>query len=231
MSDKPADQITDGGDLHVRQTGLCRFTVLNLAGEEPTAYQVNTDDLLCRCKDKSYNKQTGEVCKHLAAALYKDPHHFDLDQALVGRATQELDRLETAVKSLEQTATAKAAETTAEDTETAQDEGEEVTDATDPASQSDAVEHIRDWLETGFAKPQLVDVRAGDHDGRPGVVLEPDNQTMQDGTYEAFKGLVNSQDATEPHVGFTDEGCQTCGKADDKFYYFMSTAEALEVPE
>jgi hypothetical protein len=231
MSDAPADQIEDFGDLHVRQTGLCRYVVLNLSGRENTAYEVNTEKLLCRCPDQSYNRSNGETCKHLAAALFKDNHSYDMETAMVDRIEREIEALQDAVESLEQTATATAAETAGADETATQDESEDPTDATDPATQSDAVEHIRDWLETGFAQPQLVDVRAGDHDGRPGVVLEPDNGTMQDSSYEAFKGLVNSQDGTEPHVGFTDEGCPTCGKQDDDFWYFVPTADALEVPE
>jgi len=229
MSDAPADQITDFQHLYVRQTGLCRYTVLNLAGDEPTAYPVNTEDLVCRCEDLSYNKQSGEVCKHLAAALFKDPHTYDLDTALVDRASQELDRLSEAVQRLEQTATARQADQAGETDSDQPTDATETSDQGDAVDQSQAVETMRDWLETGFAKPQLVDVRPGDHDRRPGVVVEPDNQTMSEGVYESFKSLIGTLDDTEAHVGFLDEPCSTCGLQDDEFYYFVPTAAAVGV--
>jgi len=231
MSDAPADHITDSEDMHVRQTGLCRYTVLNLAGDQNTAYEVNTEDLLCRCKDDSYNRKNGEVCKHLAYALFKDPHSYGLDEALVSRAEQELDNLQRAVESLEQTATARQADQAGETDSDQPVDATETSDQGDAVDQSQAVETMRDWLSTGFAQDQLVEVQAGDHNGRPGVVLEPDNQTLQDSQYEAFKGLINAVEASEAHVGFTDEGCNTCGKSDDEFYYFVPTADAIGVAD
>lgn len=227
----PAQTIPDYPDLYVRQTGLCRYTVLSLGGEENTAWQVNTQTLSCDCPDFEYDREDGEVCKHLAAALHKDPHSYDLDHAVLQQTREEIDHLRRAAESLEQTATAAKAESIPADSGTDSADAEEVSQQGDPVDQSQAVEHIQDWLETGFAKPQLVEVRAGDHNGRPGVVLEPDNQTMSEAVYESFKTLVGTIDEQEVHVGFGDDPCHVCGGQDGEFWYFVPTADAIEVAE
>jgi len=225
----PADQIPDFEDLYARQVDMKQYVVLNLAGEEPTGYEVDIGDLLCRCKDKSYNKGSGEMCKHLAYALFQAPQSLEIDAVAFDRAVQEFQRLQEATQRLEQAATTQQASQTAEDDSGPQRDETDISQNGDAVDQSQAVEHVEEWIQTGFGPSELVQIRAGDHDGQPGVVLDPDNQTMADGQYEAFKGLVGSVDGQEVHVGFGDDPCHVCGGQDGDFWYFLPTGDALEV--
>lgn len=227
QTDAPADQITDFTDLYSRQTGLNRFTILNLAADDPTAYHVNTADLSCQCRDEEFNRSEGETCKHLAYALYTAPKEQHVDTWMVDQASQAIQDVHNAVQHLSNGHADPSAST---DTESAEDGSQppEVAETMDQDQlPEDGEEQVKSWLGTNTPAPELVDVSRGHHNDQIGIQLEPDNQSMSDGQYESFKAVVNNLDGSEVHVGFGDDPCHSCGEDDGEFYYFLP-AHTLE---
>lgn len=113
MSNKPANAITDFPALYPRQTRFNRYTVLSLANDTTTAYQVDIDELTCSCPDHRYEPDEGDVCKHLAAALFEASKNRAVEQEAVRRASSEVQALRQAVESMEQSASSVEAEAAA----------------------------------------------------------------------------------------------------------------------
>lgn len=228
----PIDQAVNGWtDLYARQVDTYEWRVLSLRNGSVTAHKVQTDDLSCTCADEQYNKDDPEVCDHVATALFQADQGLDVGDYTKAHLTSLVDRAQAAVTELEElknVGQANRAATAAAAVEAGQADAQA---GADPGLDVDPVEGVEDWLETGFGSPEHVDVREGDHDGTAGVVLEPDNQAMADGQYEAFKALVNNLDGSTVHVGFGDDPCNTCGAQDGEFYYHVPAADVAEVLE
>lgn len=224
-----AEAIEDFGDLYPRPTGINSFTVLSLAADGFTAYECNIQTMDCECRDKSFNRDEGEICKHLAAALYQAPDVRDFDREMIRSLGNDLEDIHGRLDDLARKTTVVEAEAK-QATETAHGvansgDSQPVDDRHEPVT----VDEVTDWLETGFTRPAMVDIKAGSHGSTDGIILEPDNQNMQDHVYESFKGLVNSLEDSEVHVGFGDDECHTCGESDGEFYYFVPEDDSSEV--
>jgi len=231
MSDKPADAITDYQDLRVRRIGGHQYRVLSLAGGQVTAYLVDIKDLTCSCPDYEFRRDAPEICKHLAAAIEGAPKNPSLEREVFDNMVELWSEGREAVESIKDVRDVAQAQqdvnAAAAVSEASDQDGEEA----DPAPEVDPVDGITEWLDTGFAQPEHVDVRAGSHNGTEGAVLEPDNQAMSDGVYESFKSLINAVNGSEVHVGFGDDPCGTCGEQDGEFWFFVPAADVAEVVE
>jgi uncharacterized Zn finger protein len=229
MSDPPAEAITDFNQLHSRQVAHHTYLVLNLSPTPPRAYEVDLSDPSCTCPDHEYNIETHETCKHLAYALFQAPATISVEEELVNDLSLVLAKLEGAAQDL----TSQAGETTTMTADEAMAEADETADSPDETEEDIDLTHAADrleaWLETAVPTPEHVEMWIGDHGDRTGIVVQPANNDMADHAYEAFKGVINSIEDSEAHVGFTDEGCQTCGQQDDEFYYWVPGAAAAEV--
>jgi hypothetical protein len=230
MTEKIGQVINGFQEIFPRHVGGTDYRVLSIRNGTTTAYDVDVADLDCTCPDHEYNQEDPEICDHLAAALFQAPARLTLDEWGPYAFSEVIDRAEDAAELAEDAAAALVdgqGEADTEETMTAA----EAMDSPDNEPDRDPVTttDVSEWLETGFASPELVHVMDGDHDGVPGVVLEPDNQGMPDHVYESFKGLVNSLDGSEIHVGFGDEPCNTCGRSDGEFWYFIPGDDASEV--
>lgn len=102
---KAAQAISDFADLYPRQTGYCRYSVLSLANGEPTAYEVNVAHPDCECGDEQYNNDDGEICKHIAVALYQAPQSIEMERWVAKQVSDEMRAVQRKVESMEQTAT------------------------------------------------------------------------------------------------------------------------------
>jgi hypothetical protein len=223
------DQIPEHDDLCVRRIGGHQYRVLSLGGDARTCYLVNVKDLTCSCPDYEFNRDAPEVCKHLAVALDRAPANPSLEREVFDNLVELWSQANAAVQDIQDVRdVAQASQDAQAAWETAQAGSEDSADGSDDLDR-DPVDGIRDWLDTGFAQPEHVDVRAGSHAGTDGVVLEPDNQTMSDGVYESFKSLVNAVDGSHVHIGFGDDPCQTCGDQDGEFWYFIPAADVAGV--
>lgn len=225
----PAEAIDDFSDLHPRPVGINRFSVLSLASDGFTAYQCDLEEMTCECRNKQFNRDEGEICKHLAAALWKAPDIRDINSDAVRSLANELEGLRLDIdEALVRSAEAKAEQTASTET-TSSDTSDGSAPSQDRAGSAVEVSDVRDWLEAGFAKPGLVELREGRHNNSPGIVVEPDNRSMTDAVFESFKGLVNSLQSSETHVGFGDDPCQTCGESDGEYWYFVPETAQDEV--
>jgi len=229
MSNPPAEAITDFDQLHSRQVAHHTYLVLNLSPTPPRAYKVDLSGPSCTCPDHNYNKETQETCKHLAYALFQAPATISVEEELVNDLSLALSDLNSAIADL----AGQGSEISAMPASEAMDT--DTTEATDTAETEDDTDHmlaadrLEDWLETAVPTPEHVDLIVGSHDGPTGVQVHPDNGEMEDHQYEAFKGVVNSLDGSEVHVGFGDDPCQTCGEQDGDFYYWVPADVAMEV--
>jgi len=229
MSEDPNDLITDYEYLYARQVTHRSWRVLNIGRNPSTVNKVDLDALTCTCGDFTWRKESGEACKHISKALFEARQHVRVEEELVNDLSLAMSELNSAIADLSgqgsETETMPAGEALdtgpSEDTETAETE--------DDTDHMLAADRLEDWLETAVPTPEHVDLIVGSHDGPTGVQVHPDNGEMADHQYEAFKGVVNSLDGSEVHVGFGDDPCQTCGQQDDEFYYWVPADVAMEV--
>lgn len=124
-----AEAIDDFGDLYPRPVGINRYAVLSLAAGGFTAYQCNTEQLTCECRDHAFNREEGEICKHLAAALYQSPEISDPDTDVVRSLSNDLEGIHDEIEHLAQQLTVVESELAAgatpsdDDTEPEPDDG------------------------------------------------------------------------------------------------------------
>lgn len=226
-ADGPA--LEELGDMDVSQVSMNCYLVTNRAGDPPTGYMVDLSAPACECPDAEYNREDGEVCKHLAKANLVAEETITAEVEATRRVGEEVSHLREAVQSLEQTATAQRATDQAEPDSGAAG-GPDGDDSEDGDGLTDhPVDNVRAWADAELAGAGYVEISLGEHNGTEGVVLEPDNRDMPDATYEAFKDQVNAVDDSQVHVGFGDDPCQLCGESDGEFWYFFPPAAVREV--
>lgn len=97
---KPKDAITDFESMQFLKTGLNAGMVANYADGQATGYKVRTRPLECECPDSTYNRQDGELCKHLAYALYVCEDMGIEEQVVMDLAT-EMRNIESATEACE----------------------------------------------------------------------------------------------------------------------------------
>jgi len=145
----PAEAIEDFTDLHPRPIGINRFTVLSLASDGFTAYQVDLEAMTCECRDKAFNRDEGEICKHLAAALWKAPDIRDINSDAVRSLANELEGLRLDIdEALVRSAAAKAEQVDGSDGSTADSSTEEADEW-----QGDPVEAMSSLLRSAGLDP------------------------------------------------------------------------------
>jgi hypothetical protein len=185
----PADGITDFPNMSVRQVALNTFAVLNYG--EGTAYTCHVRDLTCECEDTEYNngEGAGEVCKHLQKALFEAPTNVEMDQAMLQLVRDELDRLNTSSRRLEQVATSMESAAYTDTTETAQSAaaGDASDSGPDASAQAERLQEAFDeviddmqvkahagkvWFQTGQDTPDDWPFPGGSQTFK--VVTEPD---------------------------------------------------------
>lgn len=212
---------------HVRGN---EYRVLSWRNGSVTAYQVNIKDLSCTCEDQQYNNGGHEICDHLAVALFAAPKRISETETAPFYLAESVDRAEEAAEQAEDVADG-LEDALVRTREEQADQAAEPDTATETQASTGGVDvdDVRDWLESGFASPELVSVYDGTHNGEPGVVLEPDNQAMPDHVYESFKGIVNSLNDSSVHVGFGDDPCMYCGNQDGEFFYHVPADDTSEV--
>jgi hypothetical protein len=229
MSDAPADQITDFAHLYARQVAHHSWRVLNLSKTPATVHKVDLSDLTCTCGDYTWRKETGETCKHLAMAMFESPKTVSVEEELVHDLSLVLSKLEGAAQGLTDQVETEAT-TTADEAMTGGSQSDETaTETEEDIDLTHAADRLEAWLQGAVPAPEHVELWVGDHGDRTGIVVQPDNGEMADHEYESFKGVINSVDESEVHVGFGDDPCQTCGAQDDKFYYWVPGPAAAEV--
>jgi len=197
MDTVPADAIDDFGSMHARQTSFNTYRVLNLADDTPTAYEVDIDAMTCNCGDQTYNNtDSGDVCKHLAYALYSAPERRSSDQHTlkqISRVTAELSNVareigataassQQATRQPGQSTDANSDHSDASDDDTADsadddDHDGDVTDDLDPTSdQQELIGELEAWFTKaagmGGWDPTIVDVSWGRADGTEGIIVD-----------------------------------------------------------
>lgn len=217
-------------EIYPRHIGGDKYRVLSTRNDTLTIHKVNIKKISCTCKDDQYNQDRPMVCAHLAAATYVAPQQVTAEDHAVGTLLELARSGQIGVQAAPTETEGLGPEDVmgSDSSPSEEDGGDEET--YDMASAADGVDTVRDWLEPAITEIEHVSIEAGHHNSLAGVRIEPDNRAMTDGGYEAFKGVVNSIDATTPHVGFTDSGCQSCGEKDDEFYYFVANENLDEVP-
>lgn len=227
----PAEAITDFGALYPRQVRFNEYTVLSLAGDEPTAYLVNVDKPSCSCPDFHYNREDPTVCKHLAVALFHAPKRRTMDEFGI----HEISSLIGDVRELAADAQREAAPAEAPASPEPPERDSEPAPASErnPAQTSDLAlkEIVQDWLDSYVRHSEHVHVEDRDHGGTFGVALEIDYDSINDTQKDQIKTDLKEPDGVKHHTGFLDEGCKVCGEADDDYWIHLPEAVVRGLPE
>ena len=227
----PGLSIPDADSMWVSHIGGHEYRVLSNGDARPTAYVVDIEAMTCTCPDHKYRRDGNpEVCKHVAKVLLVAPSQLSIEEHATNTLLEVLSRLHTDSVSGAMVSEGATDGEVREAVEEAESEpsGDDGGDGQTTAQAGATTVCV--WLETAVPAMEHVDVRAGSHDGRPGVVIEPDNRSMSDSQWDATKGVIASPEWTEPHVGFGDDPCNICGESDGAYWYFINNDDLGEVP-
>lgn len=142
--------------------------VMNANRAPATIYETNLKDMTCSCEDKRYNRDDGEMCKHLAKAMLAHPDFTEVPELLVRDLTLIVDRAAKATRTLETAGNRAEAGSTAPPTHTPTATAEPETDP-----KASAVEKCDVWLATIDADaPMESDVRYNDEYDSLNIIVE-----------------------------------------------------------
>lgn len=157
----PGVAINGYGGLYPRMTGQVWATVLSLRNGGVTAYRCNLKKLTCEtadgdpCPDLQYNSDDGEVCDHLAAAIYQAPGTPDAGMLAMDASISILDRLDLASERAMNTAEMLEGSLTGTDgtggTDGPSDAPDETTDDSDTGGSGYDLDTVKEKLEEAFA--------------------------------------------------------------------------------
>lgn len=224
------ERVEGWSEIYPRHLGGDRYRVLSTRNDTLTVHKVNVKELSCTCKDHQYNHDKPTVCAHLAAAVYVAPKQITAEDHAVGTLIELARSGQLGVQETPAETEGSTPEIETESVNTAPDDSEEDTAATTDRDLEGACSTVTDWLKPAIQEFEHVSITPGQHHGHSGVRIEPDNLSMSDAAYAGFKGVVGSLDVIVPHVGFSDMSCNTCGKNDGEFYYFLNHQDIEEVP-
>lgn len=245
----PADQINDFEALHARQTAFNEYKVLNLSGDKPTAYAVDTANLTCTCKDEQFNNtdDNSQVCKHLAYALFNAPQtRSDGEHTLnqISRVTSELagvTRDLQAVADGQQPATTQTAQSSTESADTddstdTDDSAGDVVEADPDVDQGALMDDLASWFNqsAGMAgyDPSIIDLSWGRADGTEGIIVEREPFTGEyyaDGDWVDKDAFDNEKEKVTDAVLSPNDAFDWYGEPD--YQWFISSEDATELVE
>jgi hypothetical protein len=224
-------------NLRALHMGGATYRVLSARNGSATVHKVDLGEVTCTCEDMEYNKEGRDVCAHAAKAALAHPSQVTAESQMAHTLMSQAESLhdltdkvrETAHQAEQSLVSVRDLQAGAQAVEEQVESGDPEPDTSPPEPDVNALKDVREWIDENYPQPQLVSCEEGDHGGTAGVRLEPDNRTMTDGQYEMFKGLVNSIDESTAHVGFTDEGCNSCNSDDDSFWYHIPSSAVEEL--
>lgn len=214
--------------LTYRATGSVEGLVLNTDHEPPHLYTIDLDEPSCTCDYVPEHGHAERTCKHLAKAMLAHPDFHDSHELAVRDLSVLVDRASSAVREAENVADVLRADGQAETSQRAAQAVSEGEDHDPELSSGEAVDVVDEWAQEELVVYPALDISSESHDGRPGVAIRPDYDGISEGQKEGMKATINNLETSEVHVGFTDDGCQTCGAADDDFFYFLPQAGLRE---
>lgn len=145
----PAEAIDNFGSLHPRPVGINRYAVLSLSKDGFTAYECDLEAMTCECRDMAFNRDEGEICKHLAVALYQSPTVSDPDGDMVRSLANDLETIAGRFDDLEQKLTLLESELATVDGASSDPAGETVDEGFD----GDPVEYMESYLRDAGLDP------------------------------------------------------------------------------
>jgi hypothetical protein len=168
-----------------------------------------------------YNREGNEICKHLMKAILVAPDSLEFSSMAVNDIASLLGKLEATVDRVE---TGNTSQTTTEETT---DSGQPDSTGNEPVSETpdNVLQPVREWMDSTLAPAVQdgLDVRQGTHDGKDGVIIEPDYRELSDTQKDTMKSVLKDHDLTGQHTGFGDDGCYVCGKADGDYWFFIES--------
>jgi len=182
----PAEAINGFSDLYPRQVSTRKTVVLSLRNDQPTAYTVDCVELTCDCPDAAYHKDDPEICDHLAAALFEESVHLDVDQALITDLQEVLHDIEESAAKVDDTA-----EILEDDlVELRTTEASQTDETTTTSSDRDPVDRLEDTLKQEGFVPSSVDIWLDDERGS--LQFEPDDMDQEQ--FNAFGDWCTATD-------------------------------------
>lgn len=205
MSDAPADAITEFSALYAREVEFTIYRVLSTAGDENTAYRVDTKELTCNCPDSEFDKSGAKVCKHLACALYQSRQHIDVELQAVRDLSTQISEMHQAVEDLKQSTTAVKADAKA----AASDGSQQHEEGEAESEPFDALEAFEDYLRENGLNPGKIEFHIDDQFGslqaqKDGYLDDDEFSAWQDITDEL--GMQWDQDNERNYLKEEDFG-------------------------
>jgi hypothetical protein len=210
----PAQNITDFESMAARQVTIHQWRVLSYGGEGTTAYKVNTLDMTCNCEDHTYNNTGGEVCKHLAKALYVAEARMDVAEGLRYNLDEQAQEIRLQADRRAQAATtAEANAAAAGGTESVEEANESAAPESDPVD-TEAAESAAERLQEAF-DTAIDDMQVEANGGA--VFFQTGRDTPDGWPYpggsETFKVLTDSD-----HVMYVHDGTADWADSPHKYY-------------
>jgi len=210
----PAQNITDFQTMRARQVTIHQWRVLSYGGDSLTAYEIDTLDMSCSCEDQQHNNTGGEVCKHLAKALYTADARMDVGDALRYNLDEQAQRIERQAERLTQAATAAEADATAQDTaESVEEANESVAPESDPVdteAAESAAQELQDAFDTAVDDMQV--------EANGGVVFFQTGRDTPD-SWPYPGGSKTFDVLTDPdHVMYIHDGTADWADSPHKYY-------------
>jgi len=156
-----AESIEHFEDLYPRPIGINRYAVLSLAEDGFTAYQCDVESLECGCRDQEFNRKNGEICKHLATALYQADDIGEPERDMVRSLSNDIEGIHDEISQLAHKLTIVESDVVAQSS----DSSETAEASPDPEPSEDPVEKFTVLLRDAGLDPADFDVWLHDEYG------------------------------------------------------------------
>jgi hypothetical protein len=183
------DEYDEINMIETMRVGKSAYVAISGRGDSLTAHRVDVDEFVCSCPDKTYNRQGGEVCAHLARCLLDHAQLPFEERRTDDRVDGRLDELVEEIEDLRETID----DLDVDDLDEGADEGNGEPTSTDRSSGSDPIQVVNDWLNSHQCDPE--DFRVYRHDDLDRVVIETESVPEED--YRKFVKECQQSDFVE----------------------------------
>lgn len=195
--------------MTVSHIGGAEYKVLSVRNGPPRVHSVDLGGPSCTCEDMDYNRDEPEVCAHICKCMLVHDSYLSVESNMasvlmnmtatvddhVQKAAEAAEAAETALvqaRDVEAGASAEPGDGGSQPDTDSSSGGQSGTNDTDQA-----LETTRNWVESQFTKPDLVEIEANERtvQGRSVMCIELDcDYDAQDNAHETWQGIMSSKE-------------------------------------
>lgn len=235
-SKAPAQQIEDFETLKSRQVAFNEYRVLNLKDDgKSTAYTVDLSRMTCGCKDETYNvdKGQGEVCKHLAYALYQAPKRRQAEEHTLRQLASITTELQAAIRETRPVGGVTQTQEQTDETEDEEPEGDVVEKEPDDYQQ-ELIGELESWFveASNFNDfdPAIIELSWAEFEGSEGIAVETvpwNGDYYDDGEWQDQEGFDAENDKLREGVLSPRDEFNWYGEPD--YQYVIAEDDIMDV--